>query len=87
MNKKLESIEIRPIDRRPVDCHIFYDKITINPEEDDIDFEIKRLFGNVEYNVRRVLHYLKDTGSTKWGGIIRILKPMDVYEVEIYIIM
>lgn len=80
---ELESIESKSFGSRPDNCTTKYVKITIGPDE-DLDFEIKYRYGDVKYHIRRVLHYMMDTGRTELGGILRVMEPRDVYEVEIY---
>lgn len=83
LGAKLESIENRPAITRPTNCTTEYVKLVID-ENEDLDFEIKYRYGDVQYNIRRILHYIKDSGITKLGGTVKILKSIDVYEIEIY---
>lgn len=80
---KLESIEYRHGDARLESLFTRYVKVVIDPP-DDLDFEMKLRYGNVKYKVMRVLHYMRYTGKTEWGGILRVMEPRDVYEIGIY---
>lgn len=84
---ELESVEsVAPICVKPADCITEYIKLVIYPGE-DLDFEMKYKYGDVKYNVRRVLHYMKDTHipTSKWfWSSTTIKEPITVYEIEIY---
>ena len=82
---KLESVEsVAPICVKPADCITEYIKLVVYPDE-NLDFEMKYKYGDVKYNVRRVLHYIKDTHiPTGFLGLHTIKEPITVYEIEIY---
>lgn len=85
---KLESVEsVAPICVKPADCITEYIKLVVYPDE-NLDFEMKYRYGDVKYNVRRVLHYMRDTHIPKSKGLFRglttIKEPITVYEIEIY---
>lgn len=85
---ELVSTEVMPITTKPTNCITEYIKLVIYPDE-DLDFEIKYRYGDVKYNVRRVLHYMKDThipiSKGFWGASSTTIKePITAYEIEIY---
>lgn len=78
------SADVKPMGEKPANCKTEYIKLAIS-EDEDLDFEIKSRFGDVKYNVRRVLHYMKDTNiRTGFLGLYTIMKPLSIYEIEIY---
>ena len=81
--KKLESITTYEFER-PANCTVEYAKLVLGPDE-DLDFEIKYRYGDVQYNIIRKLHYFRETDSTLVGHtLFQSGEDEYTYEIEIY---